>query len=557
MDLLTLGIVVLIYLLLVLYVGYVAWKRTKSSEDYMVAGRTTHPYIMALSYGATFISTAAIVGFGGVAGVYGMGLLWLTFLNILVGIFIAFVFFGKRTRKMGHNISALTFPEFLSKRFDSRFIQYFSGLVIFVAMPLYAAVVLIGMARFVETTLGLNYNIALITMAVIVAVYVVFGGIRGVMYTDALQGTIMFFGMAFLLIATYWLLGGVVHANQLLSGMASMIPAAASSTGSTGWTSMPILGSPFWWTLVSTLILGVGIGVLSQPQLVVRFMTVKSNKELNRAVLIGGVFIAMMTGTAFIVGALSNVYFMQHSGQIAIQAAGGNADTIIPLFISTALPLWFAYLFMITLLSAAMSTLSAQFHVQGTALGRDIYETLSKKTGGSSVMVARAGIVVAVIIAVILGFILPANIIAVGTAMWFSLTAVAFLAMYVCALFWKGTTKEADAVVCNFSGSPDSIRAGRYRTRLSSACAPSGGRTSPAQARSCARGRRPSTPSPRAEGRRVNPSNPWFRFWVGIVAVAIALRIAYEIVRPVLPLVLVVVLGIGLVRAFRWYRERW
>jgi SSS family solute:Na+ symporter len=397
---------------------------------------------MALSYGATFISTAAIVGFGGVAGVYGMGLLWLTFLNILVGIFIAFVFFGKRTRKMGHNISALTFPEFLSKRFDSRFIQYFSGLVIFVAMPLYAAVVLIGMARFVETTLGLNYNIALITMAVIVAVYVVFGGIRGVMYTDALQGTIMFFGMAFLLIATYWLLGGVVHANQLLSGMASMIPAAASSTGSTGWTSMPILGSPFWWTLVSTLILGVGIGVLSQPQLVVRFMTVKSNKELNRAVLIGGVFIAMMTGAAFIVGALSNVYFMQHSGQIAIQATGGNADTIIPLFIATAMPVWFAYLFMITLLSAAMSTLSAQFHVQGTALGRDIYETLANKTGGSSIMVARAGILIAVLIAVILGFILPANIIAEGTAMWFSLTAVAFLAMYVCALFWKRTTRQ-------------------------------------------------------------------------------------------------------------------
>jgi solute:Na+ symporter, SSS family len=438
MDYFILGIVILIYLLMVLYVGYVAWKRTKSSEDYLVAGRNTHPYIMALSYGATFISTAAIVGFGGVAGVYGMGLLWLTFLNILVGIFIAFVFFGKRTRKMGHNLSALTFPEFVSKRFNSRFIQYFSGLVIFVAMPLYAAVVLIGMARFVETTLGLNYNIALIVMAVIVAVYVVFGGIRGVMYTDALQGTIMFFGMAFLLIATYWLLGGVVHANQLLSGMAAMVPAAASSTGSTGWTSMPIFGSPFWWTLVSTLILGVGIGVLSQPQLVVRFMTVRSNKELNRAVLIGGIFIAMMTGTAFIVGALSNVYFMQHSGQIAIQAAGGNADKIIPLFIATAMPVWFAYLFMITLLSAAMSTLSAQFHVQGTALGRDIYETLAKKTGGSSIMVARAGIA----IAVILGFILPANIIAVGTAMWFSLTAVAFLAMYVLALFWKRTTKQ-------------------------------------------------------------------------------------------------------------------
>ena len=127
MDLLILGIVVLIYFLLTGYVGYVAWRRTETSEDYMVADRKAHPYIMAMSYGATFISTAAIVGFGGMAGVFGMGILWLVFLNILVGIFIAFVFFGKRTRKMGHNMSALTFPEFIGRRFRSRFLQYFGG----------------------------------------------------------------------------------------------------------------------------------------------------------------------------------------------------------------------------------------------------------------------------------------------------------------------------------------------------------------------------------------------------------------------------------------------
>jgi len=445
-DLLILSIVVIIYLLLTGYVGYVAWRRTKTADDYMVAGRETHPFVMALSYGATFISTAAIVGFGGTAGVYGMGLLWLTFLNILVGIFIAFVFFGKRTRKMGHNLGALTFPEFLSKRFDSRFIQYFSGLVIFFGMTLYASVVLIGMARFAETTLSIDYNIALVVLAVIVALYVIFGGIRGVMYTDALQGTIMFVGMFILLVATYWMLGGVTDANQALTNLVNVVPAkataAATATGFTGWTSMPALGSPFWWTLVSTLILGVGIGVLSQPQLVVRFMTVKSNRELNRAVLIGGIFILLMTGTAFIVGALSNVYFFETAGKLAMQVVNGNADSIIPAFITAAMPLWFAYLFMITLLSAAMSTLSAQIHTQGTALGRDIYETLTNKAGGSaSVYIARLGIAIAMVIAVIMGFILPTNIIAVGTSMWFSITAAAFLSMYVFALFWKGCTK--------------------------------------------------------------------------------------------------------------------
>ncbi|BDZ69199.1 sodium:solute symporter family protein [Methanobacterium ferruginis] len=444
-EFLILSIVVLIYIVITGYVGYLAWKRTKTADDYMVAGRETHPFIMALSYGATFISTAAIVGFGGISGVYGMGLLWLTFLNILVGIFIAFVFFGKRTRKMGHNLGALTFPEFLSKRFDSKFIQYFSGLIIFFGMTLYASVVLIGMARFVETTLNLDYTMALIGLAVIVALYVIFGGIRGVMYTDALQGSIMFVVMFILLVATYWIMGGVTDANQALTNLVNIVPAqataTATATGFTGWTSMPALGSPFWWTLVSTLILGVGIGVLSQPQLVVRFMTVKSNKELNRAVLIGGIFICLMTGTAFVVGALSNVYFFDKLGQLAIQVVDGNADKIIPAFISAAMPLWFAYLFMIALLSAAMSTLSAQVHVQGTALGRDVYETLTKIKGDSSVFIARIGIALAMILAVIMGLILPTNIIAVGTSLWFSITAGAFLSMYVFALFWKGCTK--------------------------------------------------------------------------------------------------------------------
>ncbi len=454
MNMVILGVVILVYFIMVGYAGYVAWRRTSTSEDYMVAGRKTHPYIMALSYGATFISTAAIIGFGGMAGVYGMGILWLVFLNILVGIFIAFVFYGKRTRRMGENLSAFTFPEFLSKRFNSKFIQYFGGAVIFLGMPLYASVVLIGAARFLETSLNLNFKIALIIMALIVAVYVVMGGIRGVMYTDALQGTIMFFGMIFLVLSVYYMLGGVTNAHEALTSMGHLMPESAKSVGATGWTSMPVFGSPYWWTLISTIILGVGIGVLAQPQLAVRFMTVKSNRELNRGVLIGALFIFVMTWGAYVVGALSNVYFFQEKGLLAIQASGGNADKIIPVFINSAMPEWFTYLFMLTLLSAAMSTLSAQFHVQGTAIGRDIYETLKK--GGRSVLITRIGIIIAVIIAVILAYILPTSIIAQGTALFFGLCAATFLSVYTCALFWKGTTK-AGAIAGMVSGATISL----------------------------------------------------------------------------------------------------
>jgi SSS family solute:Na+ symporter len=441
MNLLLLNVIILVYLLITLYLGYRGWRSTKDSEGYLVAGRKTHPYIMAMSYGATFISTSAIVGFGGTAGLFGMGLLWLTLLNIFVGIFLAFIVYGKRTRKMGHNLNAMTFPELLGKRYDSKFVQYFSGLVIFFGMPLYASVVLIGAARFMETTLQIDFDVALLIYSVIIAAYVIWGGLRGVMYTDAMQGTIMFFGMAFLLIMTYTHLGGITAAHQALTDMAHLVPAKLAAQGHTGWTSMPIFASTWWWTLVSTIVMGVGIGVLAMPQLVVRFMTVKSNRELNRGVLIGGIFILAMTGIAFVVGALSNVFFLQTQGNISMNIAKGNADSIIPIYINAATPEWFVYLFMLTLLAAAMSTSSSQFHAQGSAIGRDIYETLFHKRGGSSILITRMGIVTAIVIAVVLGYELPDNIIARGTAIFFGLCAAAFLPMYTCALYWRGATR--------------------------------------------------------------------------------------------------------------------
>ena len=160
MDVMILAIVFIVYIFALVFVGYYAYQKTNSSEDFMIAGKDTHPFIMAMSYGATFISTAAIVGFGGVASEYGMSVLWLAFLNIIIGVFIAFVFLGKRTRRMGHSLGSLTFPEFLGKRFDSKFIHYCSGLIIFCAMPLYAAVVLIGAARFLESSLLIDFGVA-------------------------------------------------------------------------------------------------------------------------------------------------------------------------------------------------------------------------------------------------------------------------------------------------------------------------------------------------------------------------------------------------------------
>jgi len=545
--------VVLVYLSATAYLGWLGYRGTKTTADYLLAGRAAHPFIMSLSYGATFISTSAIVGFGGVAGLFGMSLLWLVVLNILVGIFFAFVFFGARTRRLGHALDAHTLPELLGRRYQSRFIQVLAGAVIALFMPLYGAAVLIGGSEFLSTALELPYGAALLVFAVVVAAYVFFGGLKGVMYTDAFQGVIMFAGMVTLLTFTYTRLGGVAPAHRELTALADLVPANLAAIGHQGWTAMPVFGFGdrrynLWWIVVSTIVLGVGIGVLAQPQLVVRFMTVKSRRELNRAVGVGAVFILAMVGVAYTTGALSNVFFTRHGpifqgrvvqapgangpharlqlmkptegGQwldivkessadgrttnilrapgvdamgrwlpvsrttnqagvvcegvtvpvvlvgtepkarlgpnevregrsISVVVAGNNPDQIIPTYIRAALPPWFGLVFLLTLLAAAMSTLSSQFHTLGTAVGRDIYQqVLDTRRGGRdrTIPIVRVAILAGLLAAVTFGYYARGEyIIARATAIFFGLCAATFLPAYLGGLYWPRMTRAGAA----------------------------------------------------------------------------------------------------------------
>jgi len=454
----------IIYIIFLAFFGYVGYKKTKTSSDYLLAGKQMHPIVMALSYGATFISTSAIVGFGGAAGQYGMGLIWLTALNILVGIFIAFVFFGKRTREIGHRLGTNTMPEFFSRRFNSKFIQGYSGILIFVFMPVYTSAVLKGIVDYISKYTGADFTVTLIIIALMTAVFVITGGLKGIMYADAFQGIIMFAGMAFLIIYTYNILGGITNANEALSKLPSM-PGVAEQTenlakgGFAGWTSMPKTGSPVWWNIVTTLVMGVGVGALAQPQLSVKFMTVKSGRELNRAVLSGGIFIMFMTGVAFTVGALSNVAFYNESGQIAINAAGSN-DGIIPFFIKTFLPEWFGGIFLIVLIAAAISTANALVHTMGTALGRDFLKQ-SLRLKPNTITLTRISMVIGLVISVLLTWLsnkldVSMAIIAIGTSLFFGLCAATFLPTYVAALYLPKFPKKA-AIVSMISGSASSL----------------------------------------------------------------------------------------------------
>ncbi len=539
MDTLILGLVVAVYLGVIVFLGYKGYQQTQSTDDYMLAGRKAHPFVMALSYGAAFISTSAIIGFGGFAAAFGMGLLWLVFANIFFGIFIAFIFFGKPTRRLGLKLKARTFPEFLGRYYGSRLIHGFMAFIIVLFMPLYASAVLIASARFIETSFGLDYNTSVAVFSILIAVYVMCGGLKGVMYADAFQGSIMFVGMFLQILFAYGKMGGVVPTHQALDQLPTHIEAdfdavrpkleairilydqgiekkasdypgtvkPASDTGKEpleqwtagmskrakswkdgarfdsitpeessaidqyntlisdkktaaaiankivvdkisangfqGWTHFPVTGSKLFFVMLTSIICGVGIGALAQPQLAVRYMTVKSDRELHRAVIMGGIFICCIVGVAYLVGSLTNVWFYQQDGRIALTSVGdGNIDKIIPTFINSALPRWFGLLFMLTLLSAAMSTLSSLFHAMGCALGRDLIEcSILNRPDRNSIILMRFCVLLALLATVALSFFMPPGIVAIATSTFMGLCAVSFLPLYFAALYWKRVTR--------------------------------------------------------------------------------------------------------------------
>ncbi len=508
--------IIAVYIGILAFLGYKAHQQTRSSDDFLLAGRRVHPFVMALSYGAAFISTSAIIGFGGFAAAFGMGLLWLVFANIFFGIFVAFIFFGLPTRRLGLKLKAQTFPEFLGRFYQSRLIHGLMAFIIVLFMPLYASAVLIASARFIETTFGLDYNVSILIFSALIAVYVILGGLKGVMFADAFQGSIMFAGMLLLLLFAYGKMGGVVPTHKELDKLPATVAqqfeeltpklesirkldtsdanvadesleqwaanmnkqakalaadakpesealaqyvelrkdAAAtidnhlvvskiSQNGFQGWTRFPVTGTKLFYVMLTSIICGVGIGALAQPQLAVRFMTVKSDRELHRAVVMGGVFICFIVGTAYLVGSLTNVWFFQQSGRIAMTSVSdGNLDKIIPTFINQALPKWFGLLFMLTLLSAAISTLSSLFHAMGSALGRDLIEcSILNKTGNSSIPLMKVCVFLSLIVTTILSFYMPKGIVAIATSTFMGLCAVSFLPMYVGALYWKRVTR--------------------------------------------------------------------------------------------------------------------
>jgi len=220
--------------------------------------------------------------------------------------------------------------------------------------------------------------------------------------------------------------------NFEVTSATSGIGSPAGLLAPNGLTSMPPVPSPPFLMLL-TLIFGVGIGVLAQPQLVVRYLSAKSEKALKRAIPYGGIFILLMTFTAFSIGPLCNVLMAENE-----LFYPGSPDKVVPLVIEEVFPQWFVFLFLFAVLAAAMSTASALFHTAGASIGRDVYEKglKHKESSEKSIKITRVA-TIGIVIATLIISLNPPDVVAIMTAFFFGLMAVTFLAPYTLMLYWK------------------------------------------------------------------------------------------------------------------------
>ena len=456
------GGMTVIFVVITILLGWYGYKNTKNDKSEFLLGRgKTSPLIIALSYGATFLSASAVIGFGGQAAVHGMTMLWLCFLNLAVGLIVAFIVFGRRTRRIGRRLGASTFADFLGKVYNSKGIRAFTAIIIFVMMPIYTAAVLKGGVNSLAVITGLTdyYNYILLLLSLIVAVYVVYGGIIAVMYNDAFQAAIMFVGMLAIFIVTMMYFGGFEAGSAQLTDLWDIKVGETGLgvlDGFQGWTSSAEFGTKEWLTVVTSFLMGVGIGALTQPQLVVRFMSAKNDRDLDKSLIVGSIFMLVIVGSAYTVGSLSNGYFYDQYGLTSFQyitSLGLGTDFIVPQYIlevfsGVTFGDVFVSLFLLSLICASISTISALMHTIGAAGGYDLYEILKsrrgeKETHDSSVRVSRIVIVVMMVIVVVYCYVMPKDIIAKATSLFMGMTAAALLPAYFHALYSKKPNREA------------------------------------------------------------------------------------------------------------------
>jgi sodium/proline symporter len=408
------------YLIMMLAIGVIAYKRTSNSTDYFLGGRSLGPWPAALSAGASDMSGWLLLGLPGYAYAAGFEAFWLAG-GLLVGTWANWLISAKRLRTYSITTESLTLPEFLSRRFNdnSKLIQTISAFFILLFFLFYTSSGLVAGGKLFETVFGLDYTTAVIIGTVCVVSYTLFGGFLAVSWTDLVQGLLM--SAALLIVPIAAMNGGL---GQLSSDLHNINPELL-----TLWNDAK--GEPLSAIAIISLA-AWGLGYFGQPHILARFKATRSNKDLVTARRIAVIWTALSMVGAMLVGLVGLIY-VTNSGAPKLD----DGEKIFMLLVNAMFHPVIAGILLAAILAAIMSTADSQLLVSSSAMAEDLYKQVLKKDATSEeiVRVGRFAVILISLIALVLAMTPDSSVLGLVSYAWAGFGA-AFGPAIVLSLYW-------------------------------------------------------------------------------------------------------------------------
>ncbi|MGM9614288.1 MAG: sodium/proline symporter [Oscillospiraceae bacterium] len=427
-------IVFVVYLLFMLGVGVYFFVKNKNGGEkgYFLGGRQMGPWVSALSAGASDMSAWVLMGLPTSIYALGLGQVWIA-VGLAIGYALSWIFEAPRLRRFSIVADdSITIPQYLTNRFlsQSKAVQVICAVIFLVAYTIYAASSIKACGTLFNTVIGIDATVAMYLAAIIIISYTFLGGFSAVCWTDFFQGLLM---LGALLIAP-------IFAAFMLDTSAVSSVAAISAETPNFWN--PVAS---WQDIVSGL--GWGIGYFGMPHIIIRFMSLESQKSLKKSAGIGITWTVLILVFAAIVAVVGRLL-------LGFDQTINDNSLVFITMVRKIFPGLISGILLSAILAASMSTADSQLLAAASAFASDVYKPIIRKNQSSEKEMLWAGRIVVLIIAVV-ALIIAANpnagsIMSLVSNAW-GVFGAAFGPVIMLSLFWKRFT---------FSGAVAGIVAG-------------------------------------------------------------------------------------------------
>ena len=408
--------------------GLAIWSRreTKSLSGFFLAGKKLPFWVVAFSTNATGESGWLLLGLTGMGYAVGAQAYWVM-IGEVIGIALSWSLISVKLKRLSDDTDSITLPDVLAARFDDtrHILRGIAVVIILTMVCAYVTAQMVASGKALSSFVGMDYSTAVVVGAVVIIAYTFVGGYKAVAYTDVLQGVLMLLGLITVPIVA-------INAGGGWSGVVENLQAQDPDLLSM-WSIIDG-GIPGWIALVSFM--AIGLPFLGVPQLMIRFMSARDERELKKARVMSVIVILLFDAGAVTAGMVGRAVF----------PGLDDAETIFPVLSSELFPPILTGVLMVVVLSAIMSTVDSLLLLASSAVVRD---TMQKILGSrkSDQALARYGKLVTIIIGVIgITFALEE----VKFIFWFILFAwsglgAAFGPVILCMLYYKKTTRPGVA----------------------------------------------------------------------------------------------------------------